>query len=288
MEKILISDIQTCNNDIYGEWINKDYTCEHYPIKHIIINNFLNDDVYNLIQQEYPENIDQSWWKYENPLEVKFTNDKINTYSSNIKNLFYSLSNDKIINKIGKIFNIDNLEYDPYCHGAGLHIMPRNGRLNMHLDYEKHPIIDKQRRLNIILYLNDDWNEDWNGATELWDEKMEKCVIKSYPKKNTAILFVTNENSWHGVPERILCPKNVNRKTIAFYYVSDIINKASKSKLGSNSNGFREKAVFVKRPQESYDERMEKLYKIRPYRLISENDIKEIYPEWSCDKYFDT
>ena len=39
MEKILISDIQTCNNDIYGEWINKDYTCEHYPIKHIIINN---------------------------------------------------------------------------------------------------------------------------------------------------------------------------------------------------------------------------------------------------------
>jgi hypothetical protein len=162
--------------------------------------------------------------------------------------------------------------------------MPRNGRLNMHLDYEKHPIINKQRRLNIIMYLNDDWNEEWNGATELWDENMEKCIIKSFPKKNTAILFVTTEKSWHGVPEIILCPKNINRKTIAFYYISDIINKSSTLKLGSNDTGYREKAVFVRRPQEPYDERMEKLYKIRPYRLITKSDMEEIYPDWNYEK----
>jgi len=284
MEKISNLDIQACNINIFGDWIDKDYKCEEYPIKHIIINDFLSDSMYDLIKKEYPENIDESWWKYENPLEVKFTNDKINNYSANIKNLFHSLSNDKVINKVGKIFNIDNLEYDPYCHGAGLHMMPRNGRLNMHLDYEKHPILNKQRRLNIIMYLNDDWNEEWNGATELWDENMDKCVIKSFPKKNTAILFVTTEKSWHGVPERIVCPKNVYRKTIAFYYISDIINKSSTKKLGSNNTGFREKAVFVRRPQEPYDEKMEKLYKIRPYRLITKNDLDEIYPDWTYEK----
>jgi hypothetical protein len=135
-----------------------------------------------------------------------------------------------------------------------------------------------------IMYLNDDWNEEWNGATELWDENMDKCVIKSFPKKNTAILFVTTEKSWHGVPERIVCPKNVYRKTIAFYYISDIINKSSTKKLGSNNTGFREKAVFVRRPQEPYDEKMEKLYKIRPYRLITKNDLDEIYPDWTYEK----
>jgi hypothetical protein len=239
---------------------------------------------YDLIKKEYPENIDESWWKYENPLEVKFTNDKIHNYGNNIKNLFYSLSNNKIINTIGKIFNIDNLEFDPYCNGAGLHMMHRNGRLNMHLDYEKHPIINKQRRLNIIFYLNDEWNEEWNGATELWDENMEKCVIKSYPKRNTAILFVTTEKSFHGVPEKILCPQNIYRKTIAYYYISEIINKSDKLKLGCNQSGFREKAIFIKRPNEPYDERIEKLYNIRPYRLITKNDMEKIYPDWNCEK----
>lgn len=283
MQNIKINNIdtKTCNIDIFGNWINNHYKCEEYPIKHIIINNFLNDTAYELIKQEYPENINTDWYKYENPLEIKFTNNNINKYPNNIKNLFYSLSNEKIINKIGKIFNIDNLEYDPYCHGSGLHLMSTNSKLNMHLDYEKHPLINKQRRLNIIIYINDNWKEEWNGATELWDENMEKCIIKSYPKKNTAIIFVTTENSWHGVPDKILCPPNINRKTIAFYYISDIINKSFTSKLGSNKNGFREKAVFIKRPHDPYDERMEKLYKIRPYRLITQNDIDEIYPDWN-------
>jgi hypothetical protein len=53
-----------------------------------------------------------------------------------IQNIFYALSHDKIINKLKNIFNIPNLEYDPYCHGGGLHMHPKYGRLNIHLDYE--------------------------------------------------------------------------------------------------------------------------------------------------------
>ena len=75
------------------------------------------------------------------------------------------------------------------------------------------------------------------------------------------------------------------RKSLAYYYVSPLINKSNINKKGSNKNGYRIKAVFVKRPQDNYDERMEKLFKIRPFRRISDDDMNEIWPEWNEKEY---
>ena len=58
-------------------------------------------------------------------------------------------------------------------------------------------------------------------------------------------------------------------------------NKSELNKKGSNSNGYRIKAVFVKRPNDPYDERIEELYKIRQYRLITKDDMEKIWKEWS-------
>ena len=71
------------------------------------------------------------------------------------------------------------------------------------------------------------------------------------------------------------------RKTLALYYISPLKSNPVKNKLGADEDGYRKKAVFVKRPQDNYEERMEKLYKIRPYRRITESDMKEIWPEWT-------
>ena len=56
-----------------------------------------------------------------------------------------------------------------------------------------------------------------------------------------------------------------------------------KNYFGADIDGYRKKAVFVKRPQDKYDERMEKLYKIRPMRRISDQDMYEIWPEWDIN-----
>ena len=195
------------------------------------------------------------------------------------------LSTGEITNCFAKLSGIDNIEYDPYLNGAGLHAHPKNGRLNMHLDYEKHPHTNKQRRLNVILYLSKEWNEEWNGHTELWNKDMTECKVKSPVKFNTAFIFKTNNISWHGLPEKITCPKGVTRKSIAYYYVSPIENEPDTKKYGSNESGYRTKAAFIKRPQDPTDERIEQLYKIRPYRLIEQKDIDEIWPEWNSEKY---
>ena len=194
--------------------------------------------------------------------------------SNNIQNILYSLCTDKIINALKIITNNDKIEYDPTCHGGGLHLHPNNGRLHMHLDYEKHPLLEnKQRYLNIILYLNNDWKEKWGGHTELWNENMTECKVKSRVQFNTALLFKTTEKSWHGMPEPIKCPNDKLRKTLAFYYLIPLENKQDKNKKGTNDNGYRTKAVFTKRPSDPYDELIEKLYKIRPHRRITSDDL---------------
>jgi len=178
------------------------------------------------------------------------------------------------------ITGISTLTYDQYLHGAGIHAHPRNGRLMMHLDYEKHPYTASQRRLNIILYLSKDWSPEWKGATELWDKDMSKKVVQSDVIFNRAIIFQTNEESWHGLPEKITYPKGVLRKSLAFYYVSPLVAEASKDKTGVGTDGYRTKACFVTRPTDTRCPPLEKLLKIRPHRRITEKDMKEIYPEW--------
>ena len=174
-------------------------------------------------------------------------------------------TSDKLIKVFSEITGITDLEYDPYLHGAGIHAHPRHGRLNMHLDYEKHLILkNKQRRLNIILFLTKDWKEEWYGDNQLWDKDMKECIVKTYPKFNSAIILKTDESSWHGVPEKIMCPEGVFRKSLAYYYISPLINHNDGKKIGNDGSGYRTKASFIKRPQDKYDERMEQLYKIRP------------------------
>jgi len=242
------------------------------PFEHIVIDDFLETTYAEKIFQHFPD-INHTWHEYKNPIEVKYAYDNINQLNVDIKNYFYYLSTPEITEIMKKITNINDLEYDEYLHGAGVHIHPRYGRLNIHLDYEKHPYSGKERRLNIILFMSKDWNPQWNGANELWNSDVTRCVIKTNIKFNRAIIFKTNDISWHGLPDKIMCPENTFRKSLAYYYVSPLNTQ-------KNENNYRIKARFVKRPQDPYNEKIEKLYELRSSRRITKDDLKEIIPEW--------
>ena len=177
----MISWHESTPTHFLGDWVND---IEHFktkflnaqPFEHIVIDNFLESSYAEKIFDMFPKNHD-NWHKYENPIEVKFAFDKINELPCEIKNFFYLLSTPKIIDIIKSLTNIDDLEYDKYLHGAGLHSHPRYGRLNIHLDYEKHPFSGKERRINIILFMNKDWCPEWNGANELWNSDVTKMYI---------------------------------------------------------------------------------------------------------------
>ena len=261
----------------FGKWINKiDVLKEEFsnglPYENIIIDNFLDETYAEKLYHSFPNNYD-NWYKYENPIEVKYAYDNIDKLSKDLKDYFYILSSDLITNIFRKITNIEDLEYDEYLHGAGLHSHPRNGRLNIHLDYEKHPYSGKERRINIILFLSKDWNPLWNGQNELWNTKATECIKQTDIIFNRAIIFKTNDISWHGLPEKIMCPNNVFRKSLAYYYVSPLNSI-------KDENKYRKKAVFIKRPNDKYDKNMEELYKIRPLRRITKEDMDYYFPNW--------
>ena len=290
----------------FGNWINNiDELREKFmnadPFENIVIDNFLNteyveklEELFNLPLKNQPlekvepnlplekvepnlENLPlemvDDWHEYMNPIEVKYAFDDINKLPEELKNFFYYLSTNQITNIFRELTNIPDLEYDEYLHGAGLHIHPKYGRLNIHLDYELHPYSLKERRINIILFLNKKWDPSWNGANELWNNDATKCIQKTDIKFNRVIIFKTNDISWHGLPEKLNCPENIFRKSLAYYYVSPL--NTLKSELE-----YRKKAKFIKRPKDKYDKNLEELYKIRPNRRITKEDLEKYMPNW--------
>ena len=62
-------------------------------------------------------------------------------------------------------------------------------------------------------------------------------------------------------------------------------NNSNESKIGNDGSGYRTKATFIKRPQDPEDERMEKLYEIRPHRRIEKEDMDKIWPDWTPELF---
>ena len=278
IDKQKLEKLNFKNNKIFGSWINnleqlnKNFI-NAQPYKHIVIDNFLNDEYISNIEKEFPENYDD-WFKYNNPLEVKYAYDNIGNLKKNTEFLFYILSSPQVINLFRKITGINNLNYDEYLHGAGIHAHPRNGKLAIHLDYEKHPISGKERRLNLILYLNKEWKEEWLGSTELWNQDVKECIFKSPIKFNSCLIFRTNDISWHGLPEPIQCPEGVFRKSLAYYYISPLESKGSINKIGGQEDGYRKKATYTLRPQDEKSDYLLRLIKIRSERRLNDGDLK--------------
>ena len=281
------------NIKYFGDWINniKYYTDKFIkgePYNNVIIPNFLNDELIEQITEDFPCDFQENedWFYYNNPLEVKYLNSSIENFPKSIKDLYYILSTNQLVNIFSKISTIRDLEYDTTLYGSSLHSHGRNGRLNLHLDYEKHPILEnKERRLNLILYLNKEWNDEWNGHSELWNENVSECITKHSVKFNSALLFQTNNMTWHGTPEKIKCPEGQYRKTLAYYYISPLVSKPNLSNYGVDSSGYRTKASFIKRPSDPDYPQLQKMYYIRPNRRITNEDILNIWPEWNSDLF---
>lgn len=274
-------------HEYFGEWYNdipKLHTSFVHakPFPHVVIENFLQNDIAHAMSDSFPSVSDHSWYSYCSPIEVKRAMDNLDQMPEIITKFFHILSCQDTIDTFCQISGIHDLEYDPYIHGAGLHAHPQYGRLNIHLDYEKHPYLhDKERRLNLILFMTKDWKDEWGGHNELWDSPEGNLRVKTPVKFNTAILFQTNHSSWHGIPEIIQCPPNHWRRTIAYYYISPLTSPAGPgTKIGDNGTGYREKAAFIRQPNQRDTPQLRELLSIRPLRRITSEDIHRLYPHW--------
>lgn len=259
---------------MYGSWVKtldilrEDFRASQ-PFRHVVIDSFLDGDVVTKLAQEFPEPTDE-WVHYDNPIERKYSLNRVSPNLFWVTKFFEDLQSDDFVRRIRHITNIDDVEIDPYLHGAGLHYHPRGGKLDMHLDYSIHPITGKERRLNLIVYLNREWKEAYGGHLELWDRAFTRCEKKILPCFNRAVLFETSDISYHGMPAPLVCPEEEGRKSIAMYYVSPPRAHVL----------HRPKAQFFPLPGQEVSDGLRKLYDIRASRIITPEDVKKYCPEY--------
>jgi hypothetical protein len=152
------------------------------------------------------------------------------------------------------ISGIADLHPDPELRGGGIHAIGRGGYLKVHTDFNWHSGLSMHRRLNLLVYLNEHWQSDWNGSIELWSPDASQRVFSLAPKIGNALLFETNDVSYHGHPDPLRCPEGTFRKSIALYYYT-----ATRPRAGIVF-GKSEMTNFVERPSEKFlDDRARRL-----------------------------
>jgi hypothetical protein len=196
------------------------------PFHHWIIDNFLDTEQAIKISKEFPDYNSDHWFFYNNPLENKKSCNNWHTFGSETYKTLSYLNSPEFIKKLQEITGIKKLYPDIGLHGGGLHIHGTGGKLNVHLDYSIHPKLKLQRKLNLIIYLTENWNTDWGGGLEFWSHdpetnKPKEKIVTIDNIFNRAVLFDTTQNSWHGFPEPLTCPEHTYRKSLAVYYLTD-------------------------------------------------------------------
>ena len=137
------------------------------------------------------------------------------------REFFTQINSERFLDIVSKITGISPIYADEKLGGGGLHQTRVGGYLNVHTDFNYDPETMKNRRLNLLLYLNETWQDDWAGNIELWDEKLDRPYFSAAPIENRVLIFETTEKSYHGHPVPLATPPNVVRKSMAVYYYSD-------------------------------------------------------------------
>ena len=189
------------------------------PYHHICLDGFLPEEVIYKVREDIAtieaEKNEASFANARENLKSSYIPERLPTYS---RNLFYAFNSRPFIQFLEKMTGIRGLIPDPYFQGAGIHRTLNGGHLDIHADFNLNGPMQVERRLNVLIYLNDPWEEEWGGCFEIWDNDMTKQVKKFAPTFNRMVCFSTGSNTWHGNPEPVNHPEGKPRESIALYY----------------------------------------------------------------------
>lgn len=198
------------------------------PYNHIVIDNFLPEDIALKLASEFPgfeaENV---WYEYDNPLEIKKATNNWNVFPPFTYQFFEHVLSESFTRKMELILfgeDRNQLKADVGLHGGGFHTHKSGGRLNPHLDYSIHPKLMLQRTANLILYINPEWKAEYGGSFGLWAHNGENNSPGELQKTvpclfNRAVIFNTTQNSWHGICDALCPPNGLTRNSLATYYL---------------------------------------------------------------------
>ena len=198
--------------------IEKKINVVNDPFPHSIIEDFLPKNLAESAEIEFNKfnQISDSGNKLFQNTKKSYEN--FSEMPDSVKKIIKFLYSDEFIKILEKKFNLENVEPDWDLHGGGMHESFKGGYLKVHSDFLYTRKSKLKRVLNILLYLNSNWEKKWGGSIELWDKDMKSVKKSVTPILNNVVIFRTDTVSNHGFPDPIDCPENISRKSIALYY----------------------------------------------------------------------
>ena len=194
------------------------------PFRHVVIDNFLDEGYARELLGAFPSFERGNSVGDDGAPGGKSTVDRLRDLGADYRRLDDAIQSAAFLQAMGDITGIDDLLYDPWYLGGGTHENRDGMSLDAHVDFNYHPSERWHRRLNLIVYLNPQWEREWGGCLELFrDPQVDAAAAQSVvPLFNRCVIFETTEHSWHAF-DRIQLPeqhRELTRRSIALYFYS--------------------------------------------------------------------
>lgn len=215
----------------FAEQYHADYK-KAQPFPYIAIDDFVSDEIIGELLKGFPEP-DPAKQTRNNTAYVDEETEKVpaqinkvglreeRDFTPFLRHFIWELNSPSFILFLEKLTGIGKLLPDPKMLGGGTHQTLKDGLLRVHADFNVHRIYEIDRRINLILYLNRDWKEEYGGHLELWDKDVKNCIERILPIDKRCVIFSTGSETWHGHPHPLTCPEGRARQSIALYYYTN-------------------------------------------------------------------
>lgn len=187
------------------------------PFPHVVVDDLLPPETVREVIDAFPLP-GPEWRHFDDPNQLKFALRDEEAMPAPIRSVVQQFNAQVFVEFLEALTGIKGLIPDPHLLGGGLHQIPRGGTLNIHADFNQNRKLSADRRLNVLLYLNEDWHEEYGGYLELWDREMTRAVVRVAPVANRMVVFETSSTSFHGHPDVLAVPEGRFRRSLAWYY----------------------------------------------------------------------
>lgn len=189
------------------------------PFPHAVFDGLLPADLLRAVLTEFPDAPSMST-QFNSAHEFKSAENDWNRFGPAARELVGELNSGAFLESLTALTGIETLIADACLEGGGMHQIVAGGKLDVHADFTHHPN-GLDRRLNVLVYLNEDWDPQWAGQLQLWERDRSGCAAQIDPIFGRVVVFSTLADSFHGHPEPLRTPEGVTRRSMAFYYYSN-------------------------------------------------------------------
>ena len=210
-----VEDLKDFGASRHNDYVHAD------PFPNTYFDDFFIPEKLSEVLDEFPDLTKGADLTFHDANQVKLASKGEYRFGPKTLQFMHFMNSQPFLEFLSALTGIENLIPDPFFDGGGCHQIQPGGMLKIHADFNKHPTTKLDRRLNVLVYMNKDWKEEYGGHFEMWDRSIKQCVKKVAPQFNRLVVFNTTDFSFHGHPDPLNCPPYRTRKSLATFYYTN-------------------------------------------------------------------